>query len=98
MTTAHHAEIFLRSAGSRGQRVAVGAARAGDWTYTGWSLRKAATLRNEGCEVDLHYSSSVFEDFLGEMNRIQNEFRRCSPGIGASGTAVGECFGEISCV
>ncbi|MFJ6721691.1 MULTISPECIES: hypothetical protein [unclassified Streptomyces] len=95
MTTANHAEIFLRSAGRYGYVVGTEGARAGDWTYTGWTPHKAATLRNEGREVDLHYSSSIFEDFLEEMSRIQNEFRRRSPNSGPSETAVGECFGEI---
>ncbi|MFD2121186.1 hypothetical protein ACFSNO_18590 [Streptomyces cirratus] len=47
--------------------------------------------------MDLHYSSSIFEDFLEEMNRIQDEFSRRSPGTGPgpSGTAVSECSGAV---
>ncbi|MFJ6718660.1 MULTISPECIES: hypothetical protein [unclassified Streptomyces] len=91
MTNANHAEIFLRSAGRYGHVVGTEGARVGEWTYTGWTPSKGATLRNEGCEVDLHYSSSIFEDFLEEMSRIQNEFRRRSPNTEPRETALGEC-------
>ncbi|MER5810949.1 hypothetical protein ABT143_22630 [Streptomyces sp. NPDC002033] len=66
----------MLSAGNNGHGVGGGAAKAGEWTYTGWTPVKGATLCKEGHEVDLHYSSSIFEDFLEEMNRIQSEFSR----------------------
>lgn len=98
MTTAHHAEISPRSVDGQGHGVAVGATRADDWTYTGWTPQKGPTLRNEGRGVDLHYSSSILEGFLEEMDRIQSEFCRRSPDIGPSEIAVGEYSGETSCV
>ncbi|MFI5830938.1 hypothetical protein ACIA6C_27445 [Streptomyces sp. NPDC051578] len=94
MTNANHAEIFLRSAGGLGLGASASTTRAGEWTYTSWTPDKGATLRSQRHEVDLHYSSSIFEDFLEAMNRIQNEFSRRSPHTDPAQTAVSECSGE----
>ncbi|WP_329199150.1 MULTISPECIES: hypothetical protein [unclassified Streptomyces] len=75
--------------------MSAGTTRAGKWTYTSWTPDKGATLRSQRREVDLHYSSSIFEDFLEAMNRIQDEFSRRSPLTGPAETVVSECSGEI---
>ncbi|MEU6891080.1 hypothetical protein ABZ934_04650 [Streptomyces sp. NPDC046557] len=66
------------------------ATRAGGWTYTAWTPEKGATLHQEGQKVDLHYSSSIFEDFLETMNRLQAEFGRRSSDAGPSGATTEE--------
>lgn len=75
------------------------AARAGKWTYTpvpaGSALEQGATLRCEGLEVDLHYSSSVLGDFLDVVRRIQNEFNRRSQEAATLRTPAGECSGQM---
>ncbi|WP_079429021.1 hypothetical protein [Streptomyces sp. 3211.6] len=75
------------------------AARVGKWTYTpvstGSALEKGATLQCEGLEVDLQYSSSVFEDFLDVVRRIQNEFNRRSQEAASLKTPAGECSGQM---
>ncbi|MET9887351.1 hypothetical protein ABZZ20_30280 [Streptomyces sp. NPDC006430] len=68
----------------------------GNWTYTGWTQDKSATLLHEGLEVDLHYTSTIFEDFLEAMSRIQSDFNRRSPEVGPFKTTVGEPTGQIS--
>ncbi|MFF1558677.1 hypothetical protein [Streptomyces sp. NPDC058279] len=40
--------------------------------------------------MDLHYSSSIFEDFLETMNRLQAEFGRRSSDPGPAGVTVAE--------
>ncbi|MGW7189813.1 hypothetical protein [Streptomyces sp. NPDC054838] len=76
------------------------ATRAGKWTYTAWTPEKGATLHQEGQQVDLHYSSSIFEDFLETMNRLQADFGRRSSdaGPGPSGISTDERPGKTSCV
>lgn len=96
MTTAKHSAIFPRSAESNAHRVRIGPTRVGKWTYTGWTPDKTATLQHEGREVDLHYSSSIFEDFLESMSRIQNEFVLRSPDAGPFKKSIREGSGQIS--
>ncbi|MET9962208.1 hypothetical protein ABZ128_24660 [Streptomyces sp. NPDC006326] len=72
----------------------------GKWTYTpgstGWAPDTSATLQHEGQEVGLHYSSSIFEDFLEAMCRIQNEFNLRSQEVAPFTTPVGDCSGQMS--
>ncbi|MFD0380369.1 hypothetical protein [Streptomyces sp. NPDC127112] len=78
-----------------------GAAKAGKWTYTpvpaGSAPEQGATLRCEceGLEVDLQYSSSVLEDFLDVVGRIQTEFNRRSQEAARFRTAADECSGRM---
>ncbi|MFH7593583.1 hypothetical protein WDV06_00560 [Streptomyces racemochromogenes] len=72
----------------------------GKWTYTpvpaGSAPERGATLRCEGLEVDLQYSSSVLEDFLDVVGRIQTEFNRRSQEAAPFRTAAGgECSGRM---
>ncbi|MEU8432548.1 hypothetical protein AB0F18_06475 [Streptomyces sp. NPDC029216] len=71
----------------------------GKWTYTpvspGSALEKGATLQHEGLEVDLHYSSSIFEDFLDVVYRIQNEFNRRFHEAAPLKTSVAERSGQM---
>lgn len=82
MTTANHAAMSPLSADDGVRDGRIRAARAGKWTYTPVSQdpapEKGATLRHEELEVGLHYSSSIFEEFLVAVGRIQTEFHRRS--------------------
>ncbi|MFE6848406.1 hypothetical protein [Streptomyces sp. NPDC057686] len=80
MTTANHSAILPQGSESNGGSVRAGATRVGKWTYTpvstDWAPNESATLHREGREVGLHYSSSLFEDFLETMSAIENDFGR----------------------
>ncbi|MGI5451089.1 hypothetical protein ACQEVM_36010 [Streptomyces sp. CA-243310] len=52
-----------------------------------------ATLGIGGLEIDLRYSSSIFEDFLHTMSVIQAEFGRRSGATAPAATAIVECSG-----
>ncbi|MFD9359068.1 hypothetical protein [Streptomyces sp. NPDC060031] len=77
-----------------------GATRIGKWMFTPPSTdfgeTRNATLGHEGLEIDLRYSSSIFEDFLHTMSMIQVEFGRRSGKAAPSATAVNECSGGSS--
>ncbi|MEU3407012.1 hypothetical protein ABZ766_24145 [Streptomyces sp. NPDC006670] len=72
----------------------------GKWTYTPVSTdsapEKGATLRHEGLEVGLHYSSSIFEDFLDAVRGIQREFDRRSQEAAPRKAPAGERSGQTS--
>ncbi|MEU3776590.1 hypothetical protein AB0F11_25995 [Streptomyces sp. NPDC032472] len=92
--------MFPQSTESDGRSGHTGAARVGKWTYTpaptDWAQDKSATLHDEEQEVDLHYSSSIFEEFLEAMSRIQNDFNQRSQDVARFKTAVGERCGQMS--
>ncbi|MFD3676721.1 hypothetical protein [Streptomyces sp. NPDC058613] len=71
--------------------------RIGKWMFTPLSTdgckTRNATLEHESLEIDLQYSSSIFEDFLHTMSMIQIEFCRRSGKTTPSATTVGECSG-----
>ncbi|MCZ4510037.1 hypothetical protein O3Q52_17895 [Streptomyces sp. ActVer] len=76
------------------------ATRIGKWMFTPPSTdcgeTRNATLRHEDLEIDLRYSSPIFEDFLHTMSVIQVEFGRRLGNTPASARAVGECSGGSS--
>ncbi|WP_133900082.1 hypothetical protein [Streptomyces sp. KS 21] len=102
MTTANHSAIFPQSSEGDGRSVRAGATRVGKWTYTpvstDWAPNESATLHREGREVDLHYSSSVFEDFLEAMSAIENDFGRRFQEAASVEPSVGEHSGRNSLV
>ncbi|WP_406385952.1 hypothetical protein [Streptomyces sp. NBC_00211] len=63
-----------------GRSARAGATRVGESTYspasTGWAGRESGILHHEGRDIDLCYSSSVFEDFLEAMTAIEYDFTR----------------------
>lgn len=91
--------MFPLSADSDVRDGQIRAARVGKWTYTvseDPALEKGATLRHEGLEVGLHYSSSIFEDFLDAVFRIQTEFNRRSQEAAPLKAPAGERSGQTS--
>lgn len=97
MTTAKLPAFFRRSAEGDGQggRFHAGATRIGKWIFTprssGRSRTGNATLEHEDLEIDLSYSSAIFEDFLRTMSMIQIEFDRRSGNAAPSTTSADEC-------
>ncbi|WP_404962687.1 hypothetical protein [Streptomyces sp. 147326] len=92
--------VFLRRTAEedgQGGSFHSGSTRIGKWMFTpastGWGETRNATLGNEDVEIDLRYSSSIFEDFLHTMSVIQVEFGSRLGNTAASATAVGECSG-----
>ncbi|MFF8279657.1 hypothetical protein ACF05T_26675 [Streptomyces lateritius] len=77
-----------------------GVTRIGKWMFTppstGCGETRNATLGHDDLEIDLRYSSSIFEDFLHTMSMIQIEFGRRMGNTAASATAAGECSGGSS--
>ncbi len=100
MAAAKHSAMFSPSADGGECNGHTGATTVGKWTYTpvstSWDPDKSATLQHEGQEVPLHYSSSIFEDFLQVMSRIQNEFNRRSQYATPFTTSLGERSGQMS--
>ncbi|MEU3722240.1 hypothetical protein [Streptomyces sp. NPDC031705] len=102
MTTAKLPVFPRGTAEEDGQRGSIhsGATRVGKWMFTppttGWGETGNATLGHEDLEVDLLYSSTIFEDFLRAMSVIQIEFADRLGNTAASATAVGECSGGSS--
>lgn len=92
MTTAKPPSFFRRTPeeDGRGGGFHTGATRIGKWTFTPRSAScseiRNATLEHESLEIDLSYSSSVFEDFLHTMSMIQVEFDRRSGSTARSTT------------
>ncbi|MGO4456936.1 hypothetical protein AB4039_06335 [Streptomyces sp. M-16] len=80
MTKANHLAMFPRVPEGDGRSAHADGTRVGKWTYTavsaGWAMHEGATLHHDGKDVDLHYSSSIFEDFLEAMRAIENDFTR----------------------
>ncbi|MET8752061.1 hypothetical protein ACFXPI_03760 [Streptomyces sp. NPDC059104] len=74
----------------------------GNWTYTavsaGWAMHEGATLHRDGKDVDLHYSSSIFEDFLEAMSAIENDFTRRFQEAAVVEPSAGERSGRNSLV
>ncbi|GAA3243759.1 hypothetical protein [Streptomyces lavendulae] len=74
----------------------------GKWTYTavsaGWAFHESATLHHEGQEISLHYSSSIFEDFLEAMRAIENDFTRRLQEAAVVEPSAGERSGRNSLV
>ncbi|MGW1768209.1 hypothetical protein ACWCQL_29715 [Streptomyces sp. NPDC002073] len=101
MTTAKFPVFFGRTAEKVGEGGLYhsGAIRIGKWIFTPGSAdsgeNRHARLEHESMEIDLSYSSSVFEEFLHRMSVIQVEFGRRS-GSTAPATAAGECPGGSS--
>lgn len=102
MTKANHSAIFPRVPEEDGHGVHAGGTRVGKWTYTavsaGWAFHESATLHREDQEVDLHYSSSVFEDFLEAMSAIENDFTRRFQEAAVVEPSTGERSGRNSLV
>ncbi|MER5778974.1 hypothetical protein ABT144_32755 [Streptomyces sp. NPDC002039] len=102
MTTAKLPFSLRRAAKGEGQRDGFrsGATRMGKWMFTPPSTDRGetrnATLGDESQEIDLRYSSLVFEDFLHTMSMIQEEFSRRSARTAPPATATGECSGGSS--
>ncbi|MFD9302092.1 hypothetical protein ACFWCB_05200 [Streptomyces sp. NPDC060048] len=102
MTTAKLPVSLRRTAEEDGQGGSFhsGGTRIGKWMFTPPSTHcgemRNATLGHESLEIDLRYSSSIFEDFLHEMSMIQIEFDRRSGKATPSATVVGECSGGSS--
>ncbi|MFJ3514793.1 MULTISPECIES: hypothetical protein [unclassified Streptomyces] len=102
MTTAKLPAFLRRTAeeGGQGTDIHAGAMRIGKWTFIPGSgdcaVTRNATLEHESGEIDLSYSSSIFEDFLRTMSTIQFDFGRRLGQTAASATAVGECSGDSS--
>ncbi|MFD3809240.1 hypothetical protein ACFWTC_38175 [Streptomyces sp. NPDC058619] len=99
MTTAQFPLSLSRTAEEDGQGGGFhsGVTRIGKWMFTPRSTdcgeTQDATLGHEGGEIDLRYSSSIFEDFLHTMSLIQVEFGSRSGKTAPFATAVGECSG-----
>ncbi|MFJ5551185.1 hypothetical protein [Streptomyces sp. NPDC093225] len=91
--------MFSLSTGSDAVDGQTRTARVGKWTYTpvppGAAEETDATLHREGLEVNLHYSSSIFEDFLDTVFRIQDEFNRRSQEVAALKAPTGESRGRM---
>ncbi|WP_404955382.1 hypothetical protein [Streptomyces sp. 147326] len=104
MTTAKLPVFFRKPAEEDGQGGSfhAGATRIGKWTFTpratGCSEARNATLEHESLEIDLSYSSSIFEDFLHTMSVLQVEFDRRSGSTAPSTAPVDEHSGGNSCV
>lgn len=102
MTTAKLPVSLRRTADEDGQRNSsrAGATRIGKWMFTphsvGWGGIRNATLRHAELEIDLRYSSAIFEDFLHTMSVLQIEFGRRLGITAASATAVDGCPGSSS--
>lgn len=100
MKTAQHKAAFPLSAENDGRDGHNRAAKVGKWTYTplatGSTPDRSATLRSEGQEVDLRYSSSIFEDFLEAVHRIESEFNRRSQEAAPLRAPAGEYSGQMS--
>ncbi|MFE9932518.1 hypothetical protein [Streptomyces sp. NPDC005533] len=102
MTTAKLPLFFRSTAEGDGQGAGThsGAIRIGKWTFIPGSgdcgVTRNATLEHESLEIDLSYSSTIFEDFLHTMSTIQVDFGRRWGHTAASPTAVGECAGGSS--
>lgn len=102
MTTAKVPVSLRRTAVEDGQGDSFrsGATRIGKWMFTppsmGWGGTRNATLGHEDLEIDLRYSSTIFEDFLHTMSVIQVEFGRRLGNTAASATAVDGCSGGSS--
>lgn len=102
MTTAKLPVSLRRTAEGDEQRgnIHSGATRIGKWMFTppstGWGENGTATLEHEDLEVDLLYSSTIFEDFLHAMSLIQVEFAERSKNTAASASAISECSGGSS--
>lgn len=102
MTTAKPSVFFRRTAEDDGQGGSFhpGTIRIGKWTFTPGSADcgtpRNATLEHERLEIDLSYSSSVFEDFLHTMSLIQVDFGRRLGSTTASAPAAGERLGGSS--
>ncbi|OEJ35225.1 hypothetical protein BGK67_31455 [Streptomyces subrutilus] len=102
MTTAKPSVSLRRTADENGQEDSFhsGATRIGKWIFTppsmGWGGTRNATLGHEDLEIDLRYSSTIFEDFLRTMSVIQVEFGRRLGNTAASAAAADECSGSSS--
>ncbi|WP_405940964.1 hypothetical protein [Streptomyces sp. NBC_00207] len=102
MTTAKLPVFFRRAAEQDGQGDSFhsGAIRIGKWLFIPGSadsgVTRNATLEHETLEIDLSYSSSIFEEFLHAMSVIQVDFGRRLGITAASATTVGECSGGSS--
>ncbi|MFE2143470.1 hypothetical protein ACFXA3_17305 [Streptomyces sp. NPDC059456] len=81
------------SARSRGPRL-------GNWTYTPastpWAVDDIGVLCHEGQDIDLHYSSTVFEDFLDAMSAIECDFTRRFHGTAPAEPSADERSGRNS--
>lgn len=86
--------------GGQGGSFHSGATRIGKWMFTPpstrWGKTRNATLGHEDLEIDLRYSSTIFEDFLHTMSVIQVEFGKRLGNTAASTTAVDGCSGGSS--
>lgn len=102
MTTAKPLFSLPGTAEGEGRRDSFhsGATRIGKWMFTPPSTdsgeTRNATLGHESLEIDLRYSSSIFEDFLHAMSMIQDEFSRRSAPTALPATALGERSGGSS--
>ncbi|MEE1753566.1 hypothetical protein [Streptomyces sp. SP18CS02] len=69
--------------------------RMGDWTFTpavAYSPQgSSATLRHGDQCISLRHTSTLLEDFLGAVGRIQADFIRLTNAAGASVGHGGEC-------
>ncbi|MFG2972042.1 hypothetical protein ACGFYY_03415 [Streptomyces sp. NPDC048331] len=98
MTTAKLPTFLRRTAeeDELGAGIHSGAIRIGKWTFIPGSgdreVTQNATLEHDSLEIDLSYSSSIFEDFLRTMSTIQFDFgRRLEHTAAAATAAAGEC-------
>ncbi|MFF1367863.1 hypothetical protein OG280_02115 [Streptomyces virginiae] len=102
MTTAKLPAFLRRTADEdeQGDSFRSGAIRVGKWLFVpgsaGCGVTRNATLEDESLEIDLSYSSSIFEEFLHTMSLIQTDFGRRLGNAAASATAVGERSGGSS--
>ncbi|ORT55904.1 hypothetical protein BKD26_29970 [Streptomyces sp. CB03238] len=62
--------------------------------FGAYPVGKSATLHNDSQCIELHYSSSVLEDFLMAMSRIQAEFDRRSQALEPVAVHGGEFPGQ----
>ncbi|MFD3545512.1 hypothetical protein ACFWUW_07805 [Streptomyces sp. NPDC058655] len=97
MTTAKHPVTPCETAQEDGQGGGFPSrtTRIGKWMFTPLSTdggkTRNATLEHESLEIDLQYSSSIFEDFLHTMSMIQIDFGRRSGKAAPSATPAREC-------
>ncbi|MFF9009678.1 hypothetical protein [Streptomyces goshikiensis] len=88
MTTANLDAILHRYTAGEVPSIGSEAPRMGKWAFMPASSDRArsehATLCHEGGEIELRYSSAVFEDFLKAMEVIHHDFDRRSQDLDAS--------------
>ncbi|MFJ3203000.1 hypothetical protein [Streptomyces sp. NPDC086989] len=92
--------MFSQGMKDEGGSARAGAARLGNWTYTPastpWAVDENGVLCHEGRDIDLHYSSTVFEDFLDAMSAIEYDFTRRFQGAAPAEPSVDERSGRNS--